>query len=961
MDMKPLFTEDFLSNYIPNFKLSNVPNIRLARNIIGGLTNELHSGKIENAKEEEFKSRFLNEFFGDVLGFNYGNSNYWTLREEAKTNLDGTKPDGVLGFFSKHKDNNDVRAVIEIKDANSDLDKKQKRANSKSPVTQAFEYATKMGVNCKWVIVSNFKEIRFYSSKFQGSYQVFFLKDLINENKLKEILFLFHKDRFITKEERSSTDKLYEISLKKLKENEKPRHILDEIYSALIQFKGLKYIDPNYLASIKPFNILNENVWHYRDNNLLTINPKIYELFKGLDFNEGSITINEELKQELEDCKVIEYKDKINEFITALNHSEITKISCVEDYKKVIIARSNGLGFSHKQHFQFSEQEGYTKSIDILKYSSCDCVSCNFKNLDFKHLLSKLKVAKNKEEHLTLEFAYGNYLVSANNYKDAFNIYKVFSEKIKGKEGFEVQYFLAKLNMKYLLNLVWEDRTLQDSFEIREEIRNIDLNKILYEEIEYSISDDVRNYLHNLKDNKLFLSVKNEVDKLAENISNLKTYYDKGEHQSPFGSDYINELEAEYDRLELNLNTNRIIYNVFSDYKLLIAKIFNGFLESYLTKGAGLTSFDSYYLKEFLINVDCTQFKKILSKTGSIKIDEDCEIEIVNSITNLLKSYFENGMFANSPYKNSITEEYLIDFQFAGRYTGLVSNSFTLLSKINIPQQKFTSLCQVIINYLLVEDHLAWYHLEELGKFIEKKGGSFLPEQLIKILEIAIDRDKPNNNKYEGILKDTSKALHKFFPDTKINKKRLINKVIGNIDGIHKWRSVSFLLNIVDEQCKNILNTEIEEMLDEKFHFQIYDDLIRIELYDYRKKDYFERYIEEIKLNREEGFKNEFKEGRPVFEGYTFYNFIILLNILKIDRKSELLNGFSHISEFEKWLLNPNEYDYRNFNAKWILASDNVYILKSLKGIKPLINSVETELKKDFNARISEIYYKNLL
>lgn len=959
--MQPLFTQDFLSNYIPNFKLSNVPNVRLARNIIDGLIKELNSGKIENAKEEEFKSRFLNEFFGDILGFNYGNSNYWTLREEAKTIVDGTKPDGVLGFFSKNKNLNDVRAVIEIKDASIDLDKKQNRIDSKSPVAQAFEYATKMGENCKWVIVSNFKEIRFYSSKFQGKYQAFFLEDLINEEKLKEILFLFHKDRFITKEGRSNTDKLYKISLKNLKENEKPRHILDEIYSSLIQFKGLQYIDPNYLANIKPFNILNENVWHYSDGNLLTINPNIYKLFKGLDFNNGIITITEELKQELEDCKIIEYRDKINDFIKVLNHSQITEISCIKDYKNIIVARSNGIGFSHKHHFHFTKEEGFTKSIDILKYTSCDCVSCNFDTLDFKHLLSKLKVAKNKEEHLTLEYAYGNYLVSANNYKDAFNIYKTLSEKIKGKEGFEVEYFLAKLNMKHLLNLVWEDESLKDSFEIKAEIRNIDLNKILYEEIEYNISDDVRNYLHKIKDDKLFLSVKNEVDKLVEQIINLKKLYDKGDHHSRFGSNYINELATEYNRLQLYLNKNRIIYNVFHDYKLLIAKIFNGFLESYLTKGEGLISFNSYYLKEFLINVDSTQFKKILSKTESIKIDEDSEIEIVNSITNLLKSYFENGIFANSPYKNRITEEYLIDIQFDGRYTELVSNSFTLLSKINVSEKLFGLFSKVIIDYLLIEDHLAWYHLEELGKFIQKKGNSFLPQQLIKILEIAIDRDKPNNNKYEGLVKETSLALSKFFPNTKINNKRLINKVIGNIDGIHKWRSVSFLLNTVDEHCKKILNTEIEEMLDQEFHYQIYDDLIRKELYDYRKKDYFKRYIAEIKLNREEGFKNEFKEGKPVFEGYTFYNFIILLNILKIDRKSELLDDFNHISDYEKWLLKPKEYNYSNFNVKWILASDNVYILKSLKGIRPLINAVEIELKKEFNSKISEIYYKNIL
>lgn len=961
MDTQPLFTEDFLSNYIPEFKLTNVPNIRSARNIIDGLISELHSGKIENAKEEEFKSRFLNEFFGDVLGFNYGNPNYWTIREEAKTKMDGTKPDGVLGFFSKDKTLNDVRAVIEIKDAGIDLDKKQKRADSKSAVAQAFEYGTKMGVNCRWVIVSNFKEIRFYSSKFQGSYQVFFLEDLRNENKLKEILYLFHKDRFITKQEKSSTDKLYGISLKKLKENEKPRHILDEMHAALIQFKGLQYIDPNYLAGIRPFNVLNENVWHYRGGNLLTLNPKIYELFKGLDFNKGAITITEELKEELEECRVVEYKEKINELITVLNHSDISKISCIKDYEKVIRARSHGLGFSHKHIFGFSNEEGFSKNIDILKYTSCDCVCCNFKTLDFKYLLSRLKTAKNKEEHLTLEYAYGNYLVSANNYKDAFNIYKAFSEKIKGKEGSEVQYFLAKLNMKYLLYLVWEDENLKDSFEIKQEIRNIDLNKILYHEIEFAISDDVRNYLHNIKDNKLFLAVKNEVDTLTQNISDLKKYYDKGHPQRSSGSDHINELAAEYNRLEFFFNTNRIIYNVFGDYKQLTAKIFNGFLESYLTKSEGLTFFNSYYLKRFLINVNPEEFKKILSKTESIKIDERCEIEIVKCITNLLKSYYENGMFANSPYKCSVTEEYLIDFQFEERYTGLVSNSFTLLAKIDISQELFRSLSEVIINYLLIEDHLAWYQLQELGGFIAKKGGCFLPEQLIQILEIAVDRDKPNNNKYEGLLKEASVALHKFFPDTKITKKRLINKVIGNIDGIHKWRYVSHLLNIADEPCKAILNTEIEEMLDEKFDSQIYHDLIRTQLYDYRKKDYFKRYVEKIKLNREKGFKNEFKEGKPIFEGHTFYGFIILLNILQIDRKSELLNGFDHISEFERWLLNPNEYDYADFNTKWILAADNVYILKSLKEIQPLVKSVETELKSEFNARISEIYYKNLL
>ncbi|WP_298486235.1 type IIL restriction-modification enzyme MmeI [uncultured Maribacter sp.] len=309
--MQPIFTQNFLSHYLNEFKLSNVPNIKYIRSVISNLTKELKSGKLESLKEEEFKSRFLNEVFGDVLGYNYGNSSFWTLREEVKTKIDGSKPDGALGFFSIDKTKDDVRAVIEIKNALTKLDEKQKRTDSKSPISQAFEYSSKMGENCRWVIVSNFKEIRFYSSKFQGKYQCYNLNELSNEENLKEILFLFHKDKFIKKHSKSSTDNLYKTNSLNLKENEKPKHIVDEIYSSLYRFKGLNYVDPIYIANIKPFNILDEYVWHFENGNLVTINPKIFKLFNELDFEKGLIKISKKLKQELKESKVIEYEDKL--------------------------------------------------------------------------------------------------------------------------------------------------------------------------------------------------------------------------------------------------------------------------------------------------------------------------------------------------------------------------------------------------------------------------------------------------------------------------------------------------------------------------------------------------------------------------------------------------------------------------------------------------------------------------
>lgn len=132
--------------------------------------------------------------------------------------------------------------------------------------------------------------------------------------------------------------------------------------------------------------------------------------------------ISDQLKKDLGEEQVVEYEDKINSFIRFLNHSQINEISCVEDYNKLVLRNSHVLGFSHKHFFRISDKDGYTKSIDILNHKTRDCISCNFKSFDFKNLLGKLKAAQNKDEYISLEYAYGNYLVSANNYKTAYNI-----------------------------------------------------------------------------------------------------------------------------------------------------------------------------------------------------------------------------------------------------------------------------------------------------------------------------------------------------------------------------------------------------------------------------------------------------------------------------------------------------------------------------------------------------------
>lgn len=135
--------------------------------IIDNWVAQINSGRIDRQKEKSTQADFLNKIFGDVLGYAYDTSDKWLLHKEVTTPIGGKSADGALGIFRMkdgEKDLVDVRVAIELKDARTHLDKKQNRkGNTYTPVEQAFDYANKFGEKCKWVIVSNFKEIRLYN------------------------------------------------------------------------------------------------------------------------------------------------------------------------------------------------------------------------------------------------------------------------------------------------------------------------------------------------------------------------------------------------------------------------------------------------------------------------------------------------------------------------------------------------------------------------------------------------------------------------------------------------------------------------------------------------------------------------------------------------------------------------------------------------------------------------------
>ncbi len=239
-----VFSRKDIKKRIRNFSFTKIKNKDDKTYRIGNWIKNIESGKILMQKEEELQSLFLHTFFGEVLSYDYQNPNNWNLMEEAKMKFDATKSDGALGFFSIDENKNikrDIRAVIELKNARTVLDKKQNRKDFKgSSVEQAFMYATKIGKTCKWVIISNFLEIRLYHANDINKYEYFDILELGKKEEFERFYFLMANGQLFLEKQNSIIENALEERI------EKEKKITLEFYA---HYKTLRELFVHHLIS----------------------------------------------------------------------------------------------------------------------------------------------------------------------------------------------------------------------------------------------------------------------------------------------------------------------------------------------------------------------------------------------------------------------------------------------------------------------------------------------------------------------------------------------------------------------------------------------------------------------------------------------------------------------------------------------------------------------------------------
>ncbi|MBL0703323.1 MAG: N-6 DNA methylase [Sulfurospirillum sp.] len=136
---------------------------------------------IKKMKEEKYQDGFLTDIFENCLGYTKDTTNpdNYNLEREKKNESDSRKVDGAISV------NGNIVGYIELKGQNKkDLDKSSSKGLS--PVDQAFRYMYSNNSDYgKYVIVSNFDELRFYI-KNKTNYEKFSLFNMC-ENEFKKL------------------------------------------------------------------------------------------------------------------------------------------------------------------------------------------------------------------------------------------------------------------------------------------------------------------------------------------------------------------------------------------------------------------------------------------------------------------------------------------------------------------------------------------------------------------------------------------------------------------------------------------------------------------------------------------------------------------------------------------------------------------------------------------------------
>lgn len=295
--------------------------------------------------------------------------------------------------------------------------------------------------------------------------------------------------------------------------------------------------------------------------------------------------------------------------------------------------------------------------------------------------------------------------------------------------------------------------------------------------------------------------------------------------------------------------------------------------------------------------------------------------------------------------------------EFINTLKARITVSQRLSSENNRSVELLDSLCQLLLSDSIYKSSIGPIFMNFLGAVAK-----FIPTRnLNSVFRLYIKTKELHTDSFLWKMKDIADDL----PSKAIGlNKNQVLEVVASIKGvcskcntIHDSSHLTPLYFLAKDkpskrEILSVINTTLHEQFDRDLFYQasIYDIIEP-------SKSQWKQFVACSTPPREKIYP---KWGTSrLFRDATDYRVDQMLNLhwktgLPVSNTNQ--QKISVISPYYKWLINPDEFDYANFNPKWILHYNTKFFIDTFRGHNYLLASLATYLETHNDQQVRNVY-----
>jgi hypothetical protein len=676
--------------------------------------------------------------------------------------------------------------------------------------------------------------------------------------------------------------------------------IIDQVHLALGKYHDqLPYIPIDILIKVFPFKIdtnTDHNYTIHSGYDLSTNNKDLFELLCAINLNaKGKPALtNPEFSNGIK-----KLDKKLIEICIKLIGNQVATVNLLGHYKTLA-------------------------KVETTQIGKCDCQSCSLHRFEYLNSLTKVRNQPSDSIRETMKDGYVHYQFG--NYATSFRLFYE-AHSMAQQKGKSIQAFICLYNLKKLKNhiLYYQENRDENLIQLAQEIAAIQASNVI---LTYSDqSDFVKENIKYLLEERFIRQASQEI---SETLSQIRQHYHSQLSGGWSDNGNINTLISRFEELDRYLSANFILYHSYD-----LQTLFDGVLEGLITSfsfsedaGSKLHSFSDYLLSKIVEHAKTENIFKYMNQLGvrylKYKKGEKKVWNIEPIIVHYLNSYAELEIVVREKIEGD-------KHHFNEQKRRILFNLLSIVAIIDLSKKTVNLTVERLLTICEQSDLFRPLDHKYLQGLIHRKGKHIDKLLLVRLLEAAI-KDKQFHD--EKISSSLSYSISKYHPELIIKDQNTYSLImeyfLAKCNKCERSHSKSILIDyytILDGKFQEALSRKIIETLKTDFQGDHFYNFAMVNMIDHN--ELIEKYLDLFKEPpKKPSVENTFRKRTPALQNLN--KVINLFLKFKIPLNHHILQSYRGLTPYYDWLLDMDNFDYKQFKPEWVLQYPTIYYLEKI-------------------------------